>query len=253
MRRGGASLFCLLFLLSQVLPPSFAVSLGVEYELPFEIFPAVEESADTAAQKENTQLDLSDPTTQFLGYGDSPLQAVEEEEDTPVTAEEVRDGEEYPFDEALGYLTPEYAAAVIVESVTAEDLRTLAELDIEVGVAVIKGKIVLFTSGNEDEIRVLPVAQDLLESAGFFAHTHPSTSFSAKPSAEDFAAVGEAIEYVVGAEGVYAFNQDGLMQETPFDEHIKNSTRYSGSSIRCSLSKPCLLKGKTPQANLRGS
>ncbi len=145
---------------------------------------------------------------------DKPLSAPTEE--IPVVENESRDLPEYSFDEATDYLTPDYAAAVIVRSVTAEDLKKLTQLKVEVGIAVIEGKLVLFTSGNKEEIRLLPGAENLLKEASLVAHTHPAAEKS-KPSIHDFLEAGDEVEYVVSAEGVYAFNQNGLTNPAPYD------------------------------------
>ena len=129
---------------------------------------------------------------------------------------EIRDLPEYSFDEALDYLTPDYAAAVIVKSLAAKDLRQLTELKIEVGIAVIHGKIVLFTSGDKSEIRTLPAAQELLEKASLMAHVH-SQGERVQPSLTDIQEADERVEYVVSEEGVYAYNHNGLKNEYPRD------------------------------------
>ncbi|MDD5670976.1 MAG: hypothetical protein PHN49_04985, partial [Candidatus Omnitrophica bacterium] len=123
--------------------------------------------------------------------------------------EDVRDLPEYSFEDALDYLTPDYAAAVIVTSLTAENLKTLTEQSIETGLAVIGGKVVLFTSGNREEVLVNSAARELLKSASLIAHVHPQDT-DPMPSLSDYAEAGTELEYVISKDGIYAYNQDGL-------------------------------------------
>jgi hypothetical protein len=126
----------------------------------------------------------------------------------------VRNLEEYGFEDALDHLRPDLASAVIVKSLRSRDLRRLTELGFEVGIAVLRGKIVLFTSGNADEIHMLPAAQGLLEKARLMAHVHPKGQ-RGKPSPTDIQEADKRVEYVVGEEGVYVYNHKGLKSEYP--------------------------------------
>ncbi len=166
------------------------------------------------------------PVNSELDGLETPITVSEEEtatEENPLSEPTVedpekstRDLEEYSFEEALDYLTPDYAAAVIVKSLSENDLKKLTELDIEVGIAVIGGKIVLFTSGSGDEILLLPPAYELLKEASLIAHTHPQDE-AGQPSALDLTAAGENVEYVVSVSGVYAYNQSGLLKSVTYD------------------------------------
>ena len=127
-----------------------------------------------------------------------------------------RDLAEYSFDEARDYLVPDYAAAVIVTELSGDHLRKLVEGAIEVGIAVIGGSIVLFTSGDQDEIRVHPVVRDLLSYASVVAHVHLGSA-SPTPSVLDLAQAGAEVEYLVGAEGIYAFNQEGVINDAAYE------------------------------------
>ncbi|HRY85390.1 MAG TPA: hypothetical protein P5561_02520, partial [Candidatus Omnitrophota bacterium] len=125
--------------------------------------------------------------------------------------------EEYAFEDAVDQLVPDYASAVVVESLSAQDLRDLVNLDVEVGIAVIRGKIVLFTSGSNQEIKVNPVANSLLSESAIIVHTHPQGT-TTLPSASDFALAGDTVEYLINEDGVYAYNRDGLVSEQPLTE-----------------------------------
>ena len=147
---------------------------------------------------------------------------------------QVRDLPEYSFEQALDYLTPDYAAAVMVQSLSASNLRQLTELKIEVGVAVIRGEIVLFTSGGSEEIRLLPAAKDLLAQASLVAHTHPQGERTT-PSLTDFSEADTNVEYLVSSAGVYAYNRDGLISSAASDygslvREIKKVTQPDAST-----------------------
>jgi YD repeat-containing protein len=124
--------------------------------------------------------------------------------------------ERYDFQEALDLLRLEFASAVIVKEISAEDLKKLAELPFETGVIVLHGEIVLFTSGSADEIGVLPAAKELAGKANLISHTHSSIYSNEGPSGEDIneaiAAPGE--EYVITHTGVYAYDNKGILNNS---------------------------------------
>lgn len=121
--------------------------------------------------------------------------------------------ERYDFSDAAVLLRPEYATAVILKDLTAEDLEEMVHLPFETGILVLRGEIVLFTSGSQDEIGVLPAVKTLTERATFISHTHPSIYSEEGPSGQDInEAVGApAREYVITHKGVYAYNNQGVM------------------------------------------
>jgi len=129
----------------------------------------------------------------------------------------VRETTEYSFEEAKDYLTADYAAAVIVKSLTASDLSDLVNQEVEVGITVIRGKTVLFTSGSHGDIRVNPVAQSLLAESSILIHTHPE-GMRTVPSQTDIDMAGSATEYLLSADGVYAYNHNGLVSNQPLDD-----------------------------------
>ncbi len=158
----------------------------------------------TPAPSKNT---ISD-TVNFL-QENSPLGKVENDNSQNY------EYERYYFDEALENLRPEYASAVIVKGLTAENLKELVEQPFETGILVLHGEIVLFTSGSEDEIGVLPAARELISKASFISHTHPSQYSKEGPSGQDLneAVVAPNQEYVLTGKGVYAYNQEGILND----------------------------------------
>ncbi|MFA6601231.1 MAG: hypothetical protein WCU74_09525, partial [Candidatus Omnitrophota bacterium] len=117
--------------------------------------------------------------------------------------------ERYDFKDAVDLLRPEYATAAVIKDLTAEDLKALTRLDFEVGIAVLEGELVLFSSGNRDEISVSSPALELLEHASLVAHTHPSQGLNG-PSGADHLYSGIATEYVLTASQTFAYDCTGL-------------------------------------------
>lgn len=186
------------------LPSSFAQELAFE---PQKLMP--EQSIVSAPQPETPQIGQSSITAIQNAGRPLSLPANQEEKNAQP---EVRGLDEYSFDEAIDQLQPGIASAVIVKKISSWGLRKLLELDIEIGIAVVRGKIVLFTSGEENQIRMLPAARELLRNSSVIAHTHPG---GAMPSAEDFLQAGEQTEYVISNKGIYAYNHNGLIYSKP--------------------------------------
>lgn len=109
------------------------------------------------------------------------------------------------FDEAIAELRPEYASAVILESLSEENVKQLLDLEFEVAVVILAGEIVLLTSGNEDEILTSKPAARILEASAFTAHTHPETSHIQGPSPLDLKNASSR-EYVLTDQSVYAYD-----------------------------------------------
>jgi len=118
--------------------------------------------------------------------------------------------ERYDFKDALDLLRPEYASAVIVKKVSSEDLRALGRLSFETGIIVLHGEIVLFTSGNQDEIGALPTVKELIKKASFVSHTHVDEFSEEGPSGQDLNFAGSSLEYVITGNGVYAYDHEGV-------------------------------------------
>ncbi|MBI4358466.1 MAG: hypothetical protein HY584_04130, partial [Candidatus Omnitrophica bacterium] len=118
------------------------------------------------------------------------------------------DYERYEFEDAMDLLRPEYASAVIVKSLTKENLDSLLDLDFEVALIVLSGELVLFTTGNEEEIGVTHAAQSLLKQASFISHTHVTGPSQSGPSSFDLnhAVESPLEEYVLTQNGAYAYN-----------------------------------------------
>jgi|GEM_PF-2920150 len=121
--------------------------------------------------------------------------------------------ERYDFQDAFDLLRPEFASAVIVKEITAGDLKKLAELPFETGVIVLHGEIVLFTSGNADEIGVLSATKELTGKSNFISHTHGSIYSREGPSGDDInqAVQAPGAEYVITDTGVYTYNNEGVL------------------------------------------
>ncbi|MBI4358299.1 MAG: LamG domain-containing protein, partial [Candidatus Omnitrophica bacterium] len=121
------------------------------------------------------------------------------------------DYERYDFEDALDLLRPEYASAVIVKNLSEEDLKSLLDLDFEVAIVILKGELVLFTTGREEKIGITGPAKKLLEEASFISHTHVTEVSQSGPSAFDLdhAVNAPLFEYVVTQNGAYAYNNLG--------------------------------------------
>ncbi|MBI1977541.1 MAG: hypothetical protein HYS55_02190, partial [Candidatus Omnitrophica bacterium] len=152
----------------------------------------------------------------FLGE-DQPLSAVTESEP------EIKDYEyeRYEFEEALDLLRPEYASAAVIEGLEAENLKALSELSFEVGIAILHGELVLFSSGHDGEILVTKPVNEILKQSTFTVHTHPLDHEAAGPSPLDLAHAGDRLEYVVSGDQVWAYNHEGMLQELSYSEFLR--------------------------------
>jgi len=117
----------------------------------------------------------------------------------------------YEFDRAIESLQGDIAQAIVLEDLTSSDLSELLNLDYEVGIAVLHGEIVLFTSGGENEILVQEPVLALLNEVSLVSHTHPFSTQAHGPSSGDIyrAVAAPSEEYVVSKSGVYAYNDEG--------------------------------------------
>ncbi len=135
--------------------------------------------------------------------------------------------ERYEFEDALDLLRPEYASAVIVKDIQSEDLKALMNLSFETGVIVLDGEVVIFTSGNINEIGVLSSVKALTDKASFVSHTHPGEYSAEGPSGQDINDAVENAEYVMTRQGVYAYNNQGVLnhgQPLSFEEYLAKLT-----------------------------
>ncbi|MFA7255592.1 MAG: hypothetical protein WC133_05805, partial [Candidatus Omnitrophota bacterium] len=154
-------------------------------------------------------------TTDFLLNKGGPLSAVNQEsietnpELTNPSVFQNYEYERYDFQDTLDLLRPEFATAIIIKDLTIKDLESLTRLSFEVAVAVIAGEIIVFTTGNDQEVGILEPARQLLEKASFISHMHKASG----PSVFDLehAVMAPTIEYVVTPEGSCAYNSQGLV------------------------------------------
>ena len=79
---------------------------------------------------------------------------------------------------------------------------------------VLYGQIVLFTSSDDSELRILRMVADLVQEASFIAHTQPIKATG--PSDVDYANAGDLIEFVITSEGAFSYNLEGLITKEPF-------------------------------------
>ncbi len=214
-KRAGASKVCSLiiavfFLFQQSGWPASEMARLNEYEQAVKPAGAIApEAAAVPVQADITALDFLQQENP-LAPSVEPELLTEEEIAKPQTQSNEYD--RYSVDEALDLLRPEYAAAVIVKSVSADDLRRLRELSFETAIVVLSGEIVLFSTGNESEIGASAQTQELLKKATFVSHMHPAEANEDGPSAFDLSHAADApdVEYVVTALGAYAYNKQGL-------------------------------------------
>lgn len=223
--------FTVLFSFNQLLPVSFANwEPSSEPALKSHVATqSIEDASQDITLEASQSSDQKTEVSQVFMTSELKLEKADQEEtfkeektkkdEAPKEQGRNYDVDEYTFDDAVAQLSEDYASAVIVKNISKDDLKKLVELKIEVGIAIIEKKIVLFTSGSGEEIRVNPVAKELLAQADLIIHTHPA-GHDAKPSLHDIELAGSAIEYVLGTDGVYAYNKDGLVTSEASDYSI---------------------------------
>lgn len=204
--RFASVLVVLSFLFSQVVPIGYADITAQMDENVVLYVPEtpVDQEQMPVAQPQQTDVVPSDATTDF--YQTSALNLVED----VLVDQSTYDSDESSFEDAIAQFSPDYASAVVVESLTAENLMQLNNLDVEVGIAVICGKIVMFTTGSRDELRANPAIQSLLSESPILIHTHPQGT-QTMPSALDIDLAGATTEYLLSGDGVYAYNMNGIV------------------------------------------
>ncbi|MFA5160163.1 MAG: hypothetical protein WC484_06630, partial [Candidatus Omnitrophota bacterium] len=216
-----ASLVVLAFFFSQTIPSGFAdVALQSETRAtPYQSETNATDDSPNSQQKNETPDVPIDPSAAFLQNELSltPSSTVSNNQQTSV--QNARDAEEYSFEDAVDSLTSDYAAAVVVENMTADDLRQLVQKNVEVGIVVIRGKIVMFTTGSRDELRANPVVRSLLAESSILIHTHPEGT-QTQPSALDINLAGTATEYVLTTDGVCAYNSSGIVSSDLSEEDL---------------------------------
>ena len=148
----------------QILPPGFAESFPIENQIQSQI--SEKPVQENIAPNLEAQLQVPHGSIEFL-QNDSPLSLPVPEEYE--ISNQNYEYERYDFEDALDLLRPEYASAAIVKSLSIQDVKKLLGLSFEVGVVVLHGEIVLFTSGSTDEIGVLPAVKELVGEASFIS------------------------------------------------------------------------------------
>ncbi|MFA5021244.1 MAG: hypothetical protein WC517_04270, partial [Patescibacteria group bacterium] len=152
-----------------------------------------------------------DTSLDFLSGKNSPLSLPEKpRQNISIESQTQYEAAESSFDDAVVQFSPDYASAVVVKSLSAQNLRELKRLDVEVGIAVIRGKIVMFTTGSREELRANPVVQSILSESSIIIHTHPQGT-QATPSMFDVYLAGETAEYLLSNVGIQAYNSNGII------------------------------------------
>ncbi len=194
-----------------------AVKSAEEEPKAIEVPPPVSPAQTPTQQFLENTLTLTPAATQNQEEEKSIATKKEEEKTDPSQTEPPHaqnyEYERYDFKDAEDTLRPEFATAVILKDLKKDDLEALTHLSFETGILVLHGEIVLFTSGSQDEVGVMPAVKTLTEKATFISHTHPSIYSEEGPSGQD---INEAVptpeqEYVVTHKGVYAYNNQGIL------------------------------------------
>jgi hypothetical protein len=123
------------------------------------------------------------------------------------------EAERYDLEDALPILEQRIPSAFILKAITSADIETLSKLAFESALAILDGEIVLFSSGDEVEIKAGQPVLDLLDNAKGIIHFHVEGHEQDGPSVFDIhnAVQAPQQEYVVTSQGVYAYNQNGAL------------------------------------------
>ncbi|MBN1689068.1 MAG: RHS repeat protein, partial [Candidatus Omnitrophica bacterium] len=149
------------------------------------------------------------------------------------------------FDYAYELLEQELPVAVLVDELTAEDLDKLLLLDVEIGILVLYGQIVLFTSGDGRELRLLQSVADLASSADFIAHTQPN---GLGPSQVDLENAGEAIEYMVNQKGeVYAYTRNGVVNVADSPDRMLDAVSWAVETMEDAVAGEVIARAELNQ------
>lgn len=183
------------------------VVFGQEYLVPQEVAQPTIDHQKPA--EDNLDIFINQTSGEFLEDTLSLTAVVDQSEEAATHVK--YEYERYEFEDALDLMRPEYASSVIVKNLTTDNIKALLELSFEVGILVLHGEIVLFTSGSMDEIGILPAVRALTDKASFITHTHPGVHSAEGPSGYDINEASEAEEYVLTARGAYAYNNHGVL------------------------------------------
>ena len=143
------------------------------------------------------------------------------------------------FEYAFDIITQGQPAAALVRNVNLDQLNRLLNLPFEVGVAVRDGLILLFTSGDSQEIRLLDAVRGIVEDADLIAHfqTKQGGARQDGPSQGDFDMATDKIEYVLTTQGVFSYNRNGVTDTFAVEEFhsrlsdLLNSEKESPASV----------------------
>ncbi|MBI2167560.1 MAG: hypothetical protein HYU34_04855, partial [Candidatus Omnitrophica bacterium] len=206
--------------------------------------PPEEKPADEQGKKEDKDKQeaqaLKAPVSFFEPKPIEKEKPLPEQKEGEVEEKESEPGEEAPFvyDEtearsfeyALALLSQDgVAVAAVVEGLTEENFRQLLTLKKEVGILVLSGETVLFTTSDASELKILKSVGELAMNADFTAHTHPVKATG--PSDADVANAGEKIEYVITPQKVFGYNRYGLLFQESYAfllEEIQAALQESG-------------------------
>jgi hypothetical protein len=173
-------------------------------------------------------------------------------EDNPESSDAISSGpqnyeyEKYDLEDALPILEQGVPAAFILKSVTAVDLEKLSRLPFETALALLDGEIILFTSGDEAEIKTSRPVLDLLVKAENITHFHVSGHGQEGPSQFDLnlAVKAPEEEYVVTARGVYAYNANGILNAEAPLTYLEFALRYRQRANELSRDRESSVKAR---------
>ncbi len=141
----------------------------------------------------------------------------------------------YTFEEGIEQLSEDYATAIVLESISEENIAELLNLNYEVGLIVLAGELVLFSTGQETEIGILHPARELLSQAGFISHTHVNEFSQEGPSDYDLFQAVDApkTEFVLTGEGVFSYNSEGALAEISKEDYLAelNAVKTDGENL----------------------
>jgi len=225
-----ASVLSAVLIINQTLTPLFAVTLENTFNSKTTSNP-VQSLEDAQSAESEAILPVPDATAEFLS------EELRLERRNDLSENVFRDGyrdyrgrqEALEFEEAYELLKQTadkenpLPIAVVVKKLTQADLQKLSQLSFEVGGALIDGHIVLFSSFEGDEIRTNEAARAIFDSTdgsiSLAFHTHPAVEGRRSvPSNDDIFLVPPGrVEYVAGADGIYAYGSEGLINENAHD------------------------------------
>src|SRR3989338_3711396 len=133
--------------------------------------------------------------------------------------------ERVSFEDAMYQIRSEYAVAIVLDpnTVTSDQIKKLPTLEAEVSIISLFGELVMFSSGEAEDIRVLSPVMELIKNANFVLHSHLEGNLEI-PSMVDFANAvdSDSEEYVVTGKSIVSYNTMGIIDfDVNADELIK--------------------------------